>query len=124
MIRHGTRNASPRKSCCGGATLSYQPPQSSQTTKITVDFQSGPLPMAFTTDATHEGPVSEPAPGWSEFGIVGMTHETAGSVPLAASVSTCVSLNVTLFDQSAPYRMLLNEAGVFHSAPPPGHSEP
>ncbi len=53
----GTRKPSSYALNCCGLTWSYQPPQSSHVTKIAVSFQYGLAPIAFTTDATHAGPV-------------------------------------------------------------------
>src|SRR5580692_10843823 len=99
---HGTRMPSPRKSTCGGATTSDQPPQSSHTTTMAVDFQYLLFPTALTTDATHDGPVLLPLPGWSELIRSGMTHVTPAKRPALMSPSTLVSGTITFF-QSGPY---------------------
>src|ERR1700722_1296132 len=101
MMMQGTRKPSPRKSSCSGAALSYQPPQSSHTTTIAVEFQFGPVPIALTTDATQDGPVSLCWLAWSESGASGTTQETAGRLLLAASRITCDGGDTT-FCQSGP----------------------
>ena len=58
MMMHGTRMPRPTKSSCGGGTLSYHPPQSSHSTTIAVVFQYWLSPIALTTPATHDGPLS------------------------------------------------------------------
>lgn len=51
----------------GGLTWSYQPPQSSQVTKMAVEFQKGLAPMALVMPATQSGPWAvRPPPAWSE----------------------------------------------------------
>ena len=53
----GRRNPRPSLSRYAGGSESYQPPESSQKMKIAVEFQNGDLPIALTSDATHDGPV-------------------------------------------------------------------
>src|SRR5579864_2547609 len=97
----GTRNPNSYTSNCCGGTWSYKPPQSSQVTKIAVFCQYGELPMALTTEATQLGPLPSVCDGWSDSNDVGITHETAGKVPFAMSLSTAV-FGVTTCDQSGP----------------------
>ena len=80
---------------------SYQPPQSSHMTMTAVFFQYWLSPTAFTTDVTHEGPVSLPLAGWSESKSCGITHETAGNVPFLMSPKIFLLGDVTFF-QSGP----------------------
>src|SRR5271170_5685205 len=80
----------------GGATWSYHPPQSSHVMIMAVFFQYWLVPMAFTTDATHEGPSPVLDRAWSEDLPSGMTQLTAGSCPLEMSVSTWVSMTTLL----------------------------
>src|SRR5579871_920548 len=100
MIRHGTRMPRPRKSSCGGAALSYQPPQSSQSRMIADVFQYGLSPIAFTTLATQEGPRSLWSPGWSESGLLGVTKLTDARLLLPGSVRIVVCGEMMLRFQS------------------------
>src|ERR1700716_3837552 len=82
----GTRNPGPLRSIFGGTTWSYQPPQSSQVTKIAVSFHYWLLPVALAVDDTHAGPLSDGKRAWSEFNASGVTNETLRNVPFAMSV--------------------------------------
>src|SRR4029077_16619524 len=52
MTSSGTRGPRPMPSTCGGGTWSYQPPKSSQVTKIAVEFHSELCMIAFTIEDT------------------------------------------------------------------------
>ena len=73
-----------------------------------VEFQYWLPPIALTTLATQAGPVSVfPNPAWSEFALLGETHETAGSVPFETSVRKFVSgIEIFVF-HSGPLRTAL-----------------
>src|ERR1017187_4683004 len=72
--------------------------------KIVVEFQYLLAPIAFTMSPTQSGPCAG-APGWSELLDAGTIHVTWARSPLAMSVSTRVSGNMTLLGQSGPNRM-------------------
>src|SRR6516162_3923031 len=59
----GTRKPSRVYQTCGGGTLSYQPPQSSQRTIMAVSFQYWLVPIALTTLVIQRGPPLQPLPG-------------------------------------------------------------
>src|SRR5580698_10357727 len=76
---------------------------------IADDFQYLLCPIAFTTEATQEGPLSVYTPlicsyGWSEFAASGATHATFGSFPLLISENMTFGLFVTLVCHSLPCR--------------------
>src|SRR5277367_5889593 len=100
----GTRKPYSYEFKIGGATLSNQPPQSSQVIRIAVLSQYLLVPMALTTDATHEGPWPRLVLGWSDACPRVITQLTAGSLPCAMSVRMVVSGVMTLA-QSGPRRM-------------------
>ena len=62
----GTRGPSWLPATVGGGTWSYQPPKSSQVTKIAVDDQAGLFMMAFTMEATQFCAGWVGCGGWSE----------------------------------------------------------
>src|SRR5665213_3784271 len=102
MMMHGTRIARPSQSSCGGAASSYHPPQSSHSTTMAVDFQYLLLPMALTTAATQDGPVSLSERAWSESFQSGTTQDTAARLPFAASPRIVVWGLMTSLAQSGP----------------------
>src|ERR1700729_353511 len=118
MTMHGTRSPRPRKSSCGGGTLSYQPPQSSQSTTIAVDCQYGLSPTALTTLLTHDGPSSLPSPVWSESEASGTTHATSGRRPDAASLRIALGGEMTFRFQSGPRRIAEIESNSDQTFPP------
>jgi hypothetical protein len=58
------------------------------------------LPIAFTTDATHDGPEPSLIPGWSDACPLGITQ-------------TCVFGMITLLVQSAPVQAVPFGGGAF-----------
>src|SRR5579864_5022530 len=94
----------------GGATWSYQPPQSSQVMTIAVSDQypAPPshvvaVPIAFTTEATHDGPpVFAVLPAWSEFFPSGVTQLTFGNLQFMMSFSTSDAVRSTLAFHAEP----------------------
>src|SRR5580704_8573614 len=84
-IKSGTRIPSPSKSVHGGGTWSYQPPQSSQNTKIVVVSQNWLCPTALTMLATQSGPLLPLQPAQSDIAHVGVIQVTLASVPRATS---------------------------------------
>jgi len=69
------------------------------------------LPIAFTTDATHDGPEPSLIPGWSDACPLGMTQLTLASGPFAISVNTCVF--GMLLVESAPVQAVPFGGGAF-----------
>lgn len=100
----GTRNPYSYEFVILGATWSYHPPQSSHVMIIAVFDQYGLAPMAFTIDATHDGPEPSFDDAWSDAAAVGITQLTCGNFPAEMSVRTCVEGVITLFVQSGPLR--------------------
>src|SRR5215467_3322554 len=78
-----------------GTSWSYHPPQSSQVIKMAVvsqkllpsGFLHGLLPMAFTSEATHEGPPPVLDLARSELAAVGITQVTCWSLQLGLATS-------------------------------------
>jgi hypothetical protein len=62
--------------------------------KIAVESQNWLSPTAFTSDATHAGPVAEREPERSESESSGVTHVTALKWPFATSLRNCVGGDV------------------------------
>ena len=83
----GTRRPKPMLSTTGGATWSYSPPQSSHPSTMAVLFQAGLASMALMRLTTYDSlPALLPECGWPLSAMFGMTHETAGRLPLDRSV--------------------------------------
>ena len=83
-------------------------------TKIAVEFQNGLSPMAFTTSATHCGPVALPHALWSEFRHVGVTQVTDAKRPRPTSAITRAEEPTTFWFQSGPNRICLIEPYASH----------
>src|SRR5579863_8864328 len=118
MTTSGTRNPSSYELYCGGATWSYQPPQSSHVKKIAVSFQYRLSPIALTTAATHEGPVPFVVPAWSDAAAVGVTQTTSASRPAAISVRIVLGGATTRVANSLLFRRCTIASGACQSPAP------
>lgn len=67
--------------------------------------QSVLTPIAFTMEATHEGPPPSLKPAWSEFAPLGTTQLSDRRLQLAVSCKTSAGLRSTLFDHSGPVQI-------------------
>src|SRR5207247_3850764 len=65
-------------------------------------WQAWLLPMAFTMEATHDGPLPSVLRAWSDWGAFGITQLTFASLQFWISVRTVVCGITTWFTQSAP----------------------
>ncbi len=74
--------------------------------KIAVLDQKELFPIAFTMEATHDGPVPSVSLGWSDTWPLGMTQVTFARFPLLISESTCVYCSTTSFFQSDPVQLV------------------
>src|ERR1051326_3333247 len=87
MTSSGTRGPRPMPSTCGGGTWSYQPPKSSQVTKIAVELHSELCMIAFTIEDTKFCAGCVACGGWSDWeSWPGMTKLMLGRLLLFASV--------------------------------------
>src|SRR5579863_525763 len=77
------------------------------------EFQYLLVPIAFTTEATQDGPLSTGvflfmySAGWSELSASGVTHATAGRFPFLMSLKMTFGLVVTFVFHSGPFRTAL-----------------
>ena len=71
---------------------------------IAVEFQYWLSPIALTMLATHDGPLSEPLPGWSESALSGTTQDICANLPLEMSVRMVVWGEITFAFHSGPWR--------------------
>ena len=69
--------------------------------KIAVEFQYGERPTALTSEVTHDGPVFEPQPAWSELAHDGVIQLTARIRPFLTSLKNCRFDSTSLL-QSGP----------------------
>src|SRR5579872_6283029 len=90
------------------------------------------LPMAFTIDATHDGPEPSVIAAWSEASPLGITQFTLASLQLGMSFSTSVGATSTypfalgFLIQSGPIHFVPAEFGTQTASSASGadHSEP
>src|SRR5262250_3624292 len=90
MTSSGTRVPRPTPSTTGGGTWSYQPPKSSQVTKIAVEGHAGLFMIALTTEETKFCAGCVGCGGWSDCASwPGVTELRLGSWLACASVMIC-----------------------------------
>src|SRR5271165_2238070 len=70
-------------------------------TAVFCQYPQVEFPIAFTMEATHDGPPPVLIAGWSEFWPVGVTQATFASLQLAMSVKIWAGLKTT-FVQAVP----------------------
>src|SRR5580700_10500468 len=98
MTSSGTRGPRPMPSTTGGGTWSYQPPKSSQVTKIAVEDQAGLFMIAFTMEDTKFWAGWVGCGGWSDWeSSPGVTKLTLGSWLFFASVMIWVEETPVVF---------------------------
>src|SRR5215467_3669685 len=98
MTSSGTRGPRPMPSTTGGGTWSYQPPKSSQVTKIAVEDHAGLFMIALTIEETKFCAGCVGCGGWSDCeSWPGVTKLMFGSWLFTASVMICCDDTVGVF---------------------------